>query len=165
MNAVFVHSLVGIIAGVFIISGPVDCLAQKGDKTMQNLSNNIIITKDFEGVVFDAEKKAFWWELQKTISYWTPGTAEIIQAESLIASYLKEHAPAIHLKLKTYKRQYAGVVIDGKRCVFANFFCKDHGREWKKDEIIVEDGGDCYFQITVDLTLKRCFNLHVNGEA
>ena len=132
---------------------------------MQNLSNNIIITKDFEGVVFDAEKKAFWWELEKTISYWTPGTAEIIQAESLIASYLKEHAPAIHLKLKTYKRQYAGVVIDEKRCVFANFFCKDHGREWKKDEIIVEDGGDCYFQITVDLTLKRCFNLHVNGEA
>jgi hypothetical protein len=165
MHSTYFYSLVGIVAGVFIISGPVDCLAQKGDKTMQNSSSNIIITKDFEGVVFDAKKKAFWWELQKTISYWTPGTAEIIQAESLIASYFKEHAPAIYNKLKTYKRQYSGVVIEEKRCVFANFFCKDHGREWKKDEIIVQDGGDCYFQITVDLTLKRCFNLHVNGEA
>ena len=111
---------------------------------MQNSSNNIV-TKDFEGVVFDAEKKAFWWELQKTISYWTPGTAEILQAESFIASYLKEHAPAIYLKLKTYKRQYAGVVIDGKQCVFANFFCNDHGRESKKERSYCRGWGRLLF--------------------
>ncbi len=139
MNSACFYSFLGIVAGVFIISGPGDCLAQKVE-TMQNSSNNIIITKDFEGVVFNEEKKAFSYELQKPISYWTPGNAAILEAESLIASYFKEHAPAIYLKLKTYKRQYAGVVIDGKRCVFANFFCNDHGREWKKDEVIVQDG-------------------------
>ena len=103
MNSACFYSFLGIVAGVFIIFGPGDCLAQKGDKTMQNSSNNII-TKDFEGVVFDAEKKAFWWELQKTISYWTPGTAEILQAESFIASYLKEHARGIYKKFEDLQK-------------------------------------------------------------
>lgn len=131
---------------------------------MQNSTNVVVVTQDFEGVVFSAEKKAFSWELEESSTYWTPGHAEIVHTESLISSYLKENAPVIYSKLKTYKRQYAGFVRDGRKCAFANFFCNDHGVEWKIEELIVKDGGDCYFQIKIDLIQNRCFDLHINGQ-
>ena len=165
MNSSCLRGLMGIVVGVFLIAGSELSVAEKGGRNMPNPTNMVVVTQDFEGVVFAAEKKAFHWEFEGSVTYWTPSQFEIVHAESLISSYLKEKAPAIYSKLKTYKRQYVGFVRDGRKCIYANFFCNDHRMVWKTEELIVKDGGDCYFQIKVDLTQNRCFDLHVNGEA
>jgi hypothetical protein len=68
------------------------------------------------------------------------------------------------LDLKRHKRQYIAVVNDkGEREVWVNCFCRAWDRNWKKEIIIVEDGGVCYFNVKINLTNKKYYKLMVNG--
>jgi hypothetical protein len=148
------------------------CTSQAGwcdsQKTMVSTvmkNSEIVQEKEFRGVIFPEEKRTFQWLFDPATLYWTPDRAAILKAEDLIAAYLKRNAPVIHKNLHKYLRQYAGVEIGNKRLVYINFFCQDHGVDWLNNEVIVKDGGDCYFQIKVDIGGEHCFNFRVNGEA
>jgi len=64
-----------------------------------------------------------------------------------------------------YKRQYFGLVRDGRWIVYGNFFCDAHGKDWLAQPVTVKDGGDCYFQVEYEPKTGRFSNLSVNGEA
>jgi len=64
-----------------------------------------------------------------------------------------------------YKRQYfPGINDKGEKVVWVNCFCHT-SRDWKKQLIMVEDGGSCYFNVTINLTTGKYYHLRVNGVA
>ena len=70
------------------------------------------------------------------------------------------------IDLSNYQRQYIATLNDkGETEVWVNCFCRSNDQDWKKDLVIVADGGNCYFSLTINLTTKACFDLLVNGRA
>ena len=71
------------------------------------------------------------------------------------------------LKLKGCKRQYVPLINKKKKKeIWINFFCDDWGsKNWKSDIFMVNDGGNCYFNLKVNLTTKTYSELRINGYA
>jgi hypothetical protein len=70
------------------------------------------------------------------------------------------------IELSRYRRQYiAKINSQGEKEVWIKFFCGNLVSDWRKRLVIVEDGGNCYFQIKVNITAKRCYEFMVNGYA
>ncbi len=70
------------------------------------------------------------------------------------------------IDLKKYKRQYITYFnIEGEKEVWVNCFCSPPGPYWRKELFLVDDGGNCYFNITINLTTKRPADLSANGVA
>jgi hypothetical protein len=68
--------------------------------------------------------------------------------------------------LGNYKRQYIVVTNNkGQKEVWVNCFCDSFHINWKRDRVMVRDGGNCYFNLKINLTTKKYYDLMVNGEA
>ena len=95
-----------------------------------------------------------------------PEAGDVQKAEaSLAAALAKVHAArAIPPKLASYWRQYVGIVAGGKRKLYVNAFCHAFG-DWQRNPVVVDDGGDCYFQAVFDLDAGTWSHIGVNGEA
>jgi len=100
---------------------------------------------------------------------WMPDKNEIIKLEARIKSYLKKAAakrsPNLWSKLATYKRQYVGVIRNGRKVIFSNFFCQSFDMDWKTKPVVAEDGGDCFFTVLYDSASATFSALQINGEA
>jgi hypothetical protein len=106
----------------------------------------------------------------QTAEYWTPSEKDVLALEEGLVSYLQNNSDRFYEtpvweKLDDYNRQYIGVILDGKRIVYANFFCSNTGRNWRKEFIFVLDGGECFFQFKYDPNSGEFFDLQVNGVA
>jgi hypothetical protein len=40
----------------------------------------------------------------------------------------------------------------GEKEVWINCFCRDGERDWRKNLVFVKDGGNCYFNLKVNLS-------------
>ena len=70
------------------------------------------------------------------------------------------------IDLTLYKRQYvAAINYIGQKEIWVNCFCDTWGRDWKKYLISVKDGGNCYFNLKINLTTGQYYELRVNGDA
>ncbi len=64
--------------------------------------------------------------------------------------------------LEKYYRQYAGLWRNGRNCIYVNAFCT-------KPEYFIKNtgwprgGGECYFQMLVDISNKTVFNFRFNA--
>lgn len=70
------------------------------------------------------------------------------------------------IDLTRYKRQYVAVLNSkGEKEVWVNCFCG----EWESNDrnriLQVEDGGNCYFNLKINLTKGEYYELMVNGDA
>jgi hypothetical protein len=135
-------------------------------------SFEVVKTDEFEGVIIPREKAA---EFMKAFSPaaekepWTPDRGSVLKLEQKIESYLKRAAakrsPALWSKLAKYRRQYVGVVREGRKVIFANFFCDSFNYDWKVTPVTVLDGGDCFFTLMFDPGSSAFSGLQINGEA
>jgi hypothetical protein len=70
------------------------------------------------------------------------------------------------IDLTRYKRQYFPVINSaGQKEVWVNCFCNDFDKNWRTEMLIVDDGGNCYFNLTINLTTKTFSSFMVNGNA
>ena len=71
------------------------------------------------------------------------------------------------IDLKKYKRQYIPQENkNGTREVWVNCFCRSHDdKKWQNELVMVRDGGNCFFNLKIDLTNKKYFEFSVNGLA
>jgi hypothetical protein len=70
------------------------------------------------------------------------------------------------IDLKRYKRQYVAITNSkGEKEVWVNCFCGAGNTDWKKKLIIVDDGGNCYFTLKINLTRGKYYEFMVNGDA
>jgi len=105
-------------------------------------------------------------------AYFEPSETELSAFENELASFLRgararesdERAPGIARKLRDYRRQFVGIVVDGKRQIFGNFFCAFEGLT-VTSPVSVDDGGDCFFSVVYDPAFRSFSALSINGEA
>lgn len=116
--------------------------------------------------------------------------AEIVETETLLKKCIDKYNPEQQLQfnseskahpeyglrledfvinLSRYKRQYVPVInAGGQKEVWINCFCEAYGSsqmKWRKDVLFVMDGGNCFFNLTINLTTKKYYKLGVNGVA
>jgi len=125
-------------------------------------------TSDFDGVILPADMKAFQREFPKGVRYWTPAESDVLLAEKELIPFLSRSGDTrvkeILSKIKTYKRQYVGVVIAGHKYVYFNLFCVALNY-WTRREVVVFDGGTCFFNVRFSTESKAFSDLRVNGVA
>ncbi|WP_298515310.1 hypothetical protein [uncultured Kordia sp.] len=74
----------------------------------------------------------------------------------------------LELETKGFKRQYLPVINEkGEKEVWINFFCAAHleGSWWKTKRYQVADGGNCYYNLKINLATKEIYNVRINGVA
>jgi hypothetical protein len=164
------------VVGILLISwGAAGCdlvargynLPRWGKQTYESVS-----TTEFTGVIIPQGRAQELvpndWGVQAQ-GYWTPAREDILRLESNVSIYLREtardKAPDLERKLRFYKRQYAGIMRDGRRLVFCNYFCDAVGIDWVSKPVIILDSGDCFFQVEWDVATKTFSNLHINGSS
>ncbi|MFD2908016.1 hypothetical protein ACFSX9_04635 [Flavobacterium ardleyense] len=70
------------------------------------------------------------------------------------------------INLNRYKRQYFALLnAKGEKEIWINCFCKDNNPNWKTEKVIVKDGGNCYFNLKVNLTTEEYYEVYINGNA
>jgi hypothetical protein len=114
------------------------------------------------------------WAFGKGYKNYTPNTDDIETAESLLEEcFSKEssgtHNPFFNRELNDYYRQFIGVELTGgDKVIMVNCFCRDSEKDlknWKTDMVLVPDGSNCYFRLTVNIKRKSYYNLMINGHA
>ena len=99
-------------------------------------------------------------------AYWTPSQDDILKMEEQLKIYLQNVVGQNVLKdLSSYKRQYIGVVKEESKLLLGNYFCEASGIDWKQQPVIVDDGGNCYFQTELDMDSGQIIYFMVNGES
>jgi hypothetical protein len=104
----------------------------------------------------------------KTEGLWMPGRADVVSLEIALPAFLQFNAqlfhqdPPIWERLEGYKRQYIGIIENGKKVILANFFCQAKGVDWQKQFVHIQDGGECYFRLKFEVDTRRFFDLVVN---
>ena len=129
-----------------------------------------------------------WYWVFKEVKQTIISKAELIEIEKIIETAVEENnkqqndelsnhnntypenqwtETGFELKLNRFKRQYVPVINkNGEKEIWINFFCENWGSEnWKTDILIVNDGGNCYFNLKVNLTNKTYSELSINGYA
>jgi hypothetical protein len=65
--------------------------------------------------------------------------------------------------LSAYKRQYVAIINSkGQKEVWIGFFCREP-EDWRKSEILVEDGGACYLVVRLNLRHRQASEMMANG--
>jgi hypothetical protein len=105
-------------------------------------------------------------------AYWTPSQAEVAALEAGLVDYLQRELSEgmwgyrVWERLPEYGRQYFGLVFEGERLIFANYFCNtSDDMNWQEQYVLVMDGGDCFFRLLYNPQTGEYSNLIVNGEA
>ena len=100
--------------------------------------------------------------------------ADIQRIDSLLLAGIGIHNKAAdsnkvysdYIRPEKYKRQYVAYTgADGQKKVFVNCFCIgiDRFDDWKDKLVEIEDGGYCFFNITIDLGTGTFGPLLING--
>lgn len=156
------------------------------DRTEQNPADSIKIPGPSDYVILTYDPDWHWiFEKAEAANL---SADELQQIEAIINRAVAEHNEAEKQALKAHnekypqqqrtetgyeisteghKRQYVPVITaEGEKQVWINFFCDDFGDElWKTKLFIVEDGGNCFFNLKVNLSKQTYADLVVNGEA
>ena|SRR5690554_5789024 len=71
------------------------------------------------------------------------------------------------MEFNNYKRQYVPVINEiGEKIIWVNAFCSaPNDWDWHTQILGTEDGGNCYYSLSVNITQKTCYGIRVNGYA
>ena len=112
--------------------------------------------------------------------FWTPTAADIRGLEERLAGFIKREAvrdkrrssqiSEVHRRLPEYRRQYVGVISDGRKLILLNAFPRrDSGEpyfpDWKRELVEVSDGGASYWKVFYDPHRQKFDFLAINGVA
>jgi hypothetical protein len=133
---------------------------------------NVIQTAEYHGVVLTVKSPSAsgvtTFGNATLDGVWTPTAADVTAFESGLGAFMTKSVPAdkkqLPIKMKSYKRQWIGVSAGNKKLIFGNFLCREM-TDWQKGVIMVDDGGDCYFQLFYDVASGRYEGLMINGNA
>ena len=152
------------------------CVSKKENKPIANIiiqPAQLSDTSRYTIISFD-KNKIYIFGKADTVKPATLTEQEIEETESLLIRAVAEYNKKMTSKyqkvdsLVNYKRQLVPYINQkGEKVVFVNFFCKDFrwNENWRKELVMVDDGGSCFFNIQINLTTKNTYNLYVNGVA
>jgi len=147
-------------------------------------------TDDYEGVILGPKcfnyKSIIILENGDTIpgqppseNMWKPSIKDIEYAEKKIKKYVTkrskrmleggqgyERYPIIYQNFDKYVRQYYGTYNKkGQKILEVNFLWREYAyeTEWKCVRLMIFDGCSFYWDISVNMNKKKCFDYWVNG--
>lgn len=145
---------------------------------------------DGTGVVFPAERAEearLVCRRFESEAVWTPSGDEIASLESGLLDVLENRLMAYGAHDTTptdYYRQYAGVIVDGRRIVCVNGFHRIHledkerlrrdlaargiereWSDWRDSPVVILDGGLIMFGVEYDVERRTFWNFSFNGTA
>ncbi|HXK90896.1 MAG TPA: hypothetical protein PLA75_02325 [Bacteroidales bacterium] len=137
-------------------------------------------TDDYEGVIFGPKcLKRLLIKDGDTIDEprWIPTMQDIENAEKLIRKYVTKKSkhplvnqgngcPIIYQNFDKYVRQYYGTYNKkGQKILEVNFLWREYAyeTEWKCVRLMIFDGCSFYWDISVNMNKKKCFDYWVNG--
>jgi hypothetical protein len=141
-------------------------------KQQQSYAFEEIKAETIDGVIVTKDRAREFYYSSKLQGYFTPSKQDVLKAEGAVIDYIEDHTPQfkgypyvpdLDYKLANYKRQYVGLVIDGKRKIRLNFFCRTHNIDWKRYPVGVLGGGGCYFNVQYDIDSGTFSELWTNG--
>lgn len=119
--------------------------------------------------VFEYDPKNHFW-IFKNAAPATLSDDEIGRLKNLVGRAVDDY----NAKLKTaeraikpaeYKFQFVpALAADGEKQVWVNAFCRDFP-DWQTELVQVDDGGNCFFSLYVNLSKNSADRFSVNGEA
>ncbi len=96
---------------------------------------------------------------------WLPSTEDIAKLERQLGD-VSRMAPMSISKPFSYRRQYVGIIIDGKRLIYVNAFPSEmNDAHWKTRFVSVCDGGPSFWGVIFDPSTGKFSELHGNGRA
>lgn len=76
----------------------------------------------------------------------------------------KKYPPHLMLPIAQYKRQYFPVInSSGQKEVWVNCFCVSNRKNWKKEKVYIQDGGNCFFNLKINLSTKTYYEFSINS--
>jgi hypothetical protein len=71
------------------------------------------------------------------------------------------------MSLSSYKRQYFGLKANKCNFIYVNLFPNERGKidRWKKDPVLVKDGGQGFCGLIIDLDKMQVVEIACNGDA
>jgi hypothetical protein len=102
--------------------------------------------------------------------FWEPTRTQIEELETRLAVYLSARVTsgkAVPPGSIAYHRQYVGIIVDGARRIYGNFYPgrEDFLPEEATTPINVCDGGPAFWGITYDIETKTFLPPNFNGSA
>lgn len=71
-----------------------------------------------------------------------------------------------HIDLNNYRLQLIAIENEShEKIVWVNCFCSKGHDNWTKEVVLVKDGGNCYFNLKINLTERTNMILSINGES
>jgi hypothetical protein len=130
-------------------------------------------TSEFDCAIFPANSFAFVPGAKR----FTPTHQDIDKAEHALNTQLKAldsigyNSPRIYKHLQKYGRQYFGYIDSlGHRMLLINCIWKDKDfddmfdRDFLRQIIMVDDGGDNFWNVKCNIDTDKLFELEVNGQ-
>ena len=127
----------------------------RNTSNMKHISGSILSTTNGHYVPYSSDGKT---------TGWTPTTEQIKKAQPVILNFIKKSNKEIYNNINKYRCQYFGIIVNGKKRIYCNVFrlTKFH-KNWKTKPVIVDDGGNHYFQLEYDVVTGKCLNFSING--
>jgi len=98
--------------------------------------------------------------------YWSPASDDIRKAEAVVRSCVAAHLPHRAAEVQLYARQYTGFYMGGRKILFVQLFRDPVGfPNWRCKPVVVDDGGDSYCHLEVDVDRGECQRFWANGSA
>jgi hypothetical protein len=101
-------------------------------------------------------------------STWQPGADDVLTLERALPTALVAQAakgdPDWSKAPTGWRRQYVGIVLNGRRLIYGNFFPRQiEASSWRAYPQIVCDGGPNFFGVVYDADARRIIDLAFNG--
>jgi hypothetical protein len=128
---------------------------------------------DAEGVIVPEDQVDASVFFARFGSRWTPSSDDVRRLESGLADALIAAGARteIHERLGEYRRQYLGVIVEGRRRILVNAFRgtaadgRDRHPDWRHRFVFVLDGGHDYWRILFDVESGDFVGFEQNGYA
>ncbi len=172
----------GVILSLVVLAGcsdnegkgteyPISSPALLTNENNQNGGLKIIKTDQYEGVILENSEPGDWIPDENIIDEFESELEKYLEKVEINnwrdgATYDESSLSFVIKNIKSYKRQYVGKTIDGKKVLHCNFITllDDSMRErWCKEYILILDGGPNFFKVNYDITNKEYYDLLING--
>ena len=97
--------------------------------------------------------------------FWTPSRSDVAKALPGIMVFLRGEAPSLAGQFGQYRRQFMGIIVDGRKRIYCSFLRLD-GREADGRALPAGSKGDgpAAFRLEYDIESGECGELQVSGE-
>jgi hypothetical protein len=96
------------------------------------------------------------------VRYWAPEESDVQLAEELLPAFVADN---LHRSLSEYRRQYVGLVADGRRVLYINVFSNHFApySDWTYEFVSICDGRDDSWGVIFDPERMEFASLQVDG--